>query len=177
MAKKYVVERYQHDKDWTLSHFYAPDGKLLCFGIEDEFRAVKVKSETRIPDGVYELGHRVSPKFSSSFYVNDAYRLLSPQSKASNPNFYKGFAKYHELIWVKNVPGFEFVLIHWGNTDDDTDGCYIVGDTVSILGGQKAVLNSKNTYMNIYPQIMRDIMSGEKVEIEYRSVNFNPLAA
>lgn len=177
MAKRYVVERYEHDKDWTLSHLYAPDGRLLCFGIEDEFRVVKVKGETRIPDGIYKLGHRQSPKFSAAFLMNESCQLITPSQKANNPNAYKSYNKNHELIWIMNVPGFEYVLLHWGNTDDDTDGCFIVGNTVSIIGGQKAVTNSKVTYMSIYPAIMRDILSGSEVEIEYKSINFNPLSA
>ena len=177
MAKKYLVQRYEHDKDWTLSHLYAPDGKLLCFGIEDEFSAVKVKGETRIPDGVYKLGHRVSPKFSSSYWVNSEFKLISSTQKAERSQFYKGYDKQHELIWIMNVPGFEYVLLHWGNTDDDTDGCYIVGNILTVIGGQKSVGNSRATYMSIYPQIMKDIMSGEEVLIEYKSINFNPLSA
>ena len=33
------------------------------------------------------------------------------------------------LPWVQDVPGFEYILIHTGNTDEHTSGCLLVGDT------------------------------------------------
>jgi Family of unknown function (DUF5675) len=50
-----------------------------------------------IPAGTYDLAIGYSPHFNR----------LMPQ--------------------VQNVPGFEGILIHWGNYPDDTEGCTIVG--------------------------------------------------
>lgn len=136
------VERFIHKKDWTISKVYV-DGKLFCYAIEDEKRDVKVKGETRIPDGIYELGTRWSPKFSSTYN--------------------------HDMIWVKNVPNFEFILIHWGNTDDDTDGCLILGDKIGVVKGQEAVLNSRATYVKFYKAVIDKIKQGGQ-KIEYVSV-------
>ena len=33
------------------------------------------------------------------------------------------------MLWVRDVPGFEYILIHTGNTDEHTAGCLIVGDS------------------------------------------------
>ena len=33
------------------------------------------------------------------------------------------------MLWVRDVPGFEYILIHTGNTDEHTSGCLIVGDS------------------------------------------------
>ena len=136
------VDRYKFNKDNTISRMYVDD-ELFCFGIEDEKRNVKVKGETCIPDGVYELGTRWSPKFSSTFN--------------------------HDMIWVKNVPNFDFILLHWGNTDDDTDGCYIIGDQLGIVKGQEAVLNSRATYKRLYAKVINRIKAGGE-QIEYRSL-------
>ncbi len=137
---KIIVERFLFEKDCTVGRLYI-DGIMSCFTIEDEMRTIKVKGETAIPYGVYNLGMRFSPKFSHKFN--------------------------HEMLWVKDVPGFEYVLIHWGNTDDDTDGCLLVGDKIGIVDGQTAVLNSVKTYSTIYPIIASHITEGGTVTIEY----------
>ena len=71
---------------------------------------------------------------------------------------------------VKDVPGFEYVLIHIGNDDDDTAGCILVGmsnsaDDAGFIGG------SVLAYKKIYPIISDAILSGEEVYINiYDSV-------
>ena len=47
---------------------------------------------------------------------------------------------------VMNVPGRSHVLFHRGNTQDDTLGCILLGQTVGKLKGERAVLNSGNTF-------------------------------
>lgn len=158
-----IVERFDSEKDWTLSEFFI-DNIKKGLGVEDEKRSVKVKGETRIPAGIYELGLRQSPKFSSSYYVDKDGNLSQIKSDR--------FARAHELIWVKDIPGFEFVLWHWGNTDDDTDGCYIVGSSTSTFNGQKGVGGSRAKYVEIYPIIWKMIKEaqekGKKIYVEYR---------
>lgn len=135
-----LVERFNSGSDDTLGRVFI-GGKLMCFSIEDEKRAVKVKGETRIPAGTYKVGLRHSPKFSPKFG--------------------------HEMLWVKDVPGFEYILIHTGNTEKDTEGCLIVGDTLGSLNGKRAVLNSKKAYNKIYPIISEAVKRGEDVSIKY----------
>ncbi len=137
---KICIERFLFERDCTVGRLYI-DGVLKCFTIEDEMRTIKVRGETAIPYGVYKLGLRYSPKFSPKFG--------------------------HEMLWVKDVPGFEYVLIHWGNTDDDTDGCLVVGDKVGVISGQTAVLNSIATYKEIYKQVADVLTLGGQVTIEY----------
>lgn len=84
----------------TFGDLYVNDGQTelwQCFTLEDAVRAVKIKHETAIPFGVYQLDLYDSPKF--------------------------GPATLHLL----NVPNFDLVHIHSGNTEKDTDGCILVG--------------------------------------------------
>ncbi len=156
------VERYSFKPDWTLSRYYIND-VLHGFGVEDEMRNIKVKGETAIPTGTYELGYRESPKFSTTFYYNDtANKLITSKDYAALSSVEKKKWRPHDLIWVKNVPNFEYVLIHWGNTDDDTDGCYIVGNKVGVLDGQEGVVESRVNYMKLYPKLYPLVKSGKQ---------------
>jgi len=67
------------------------------------------------------------------------------------------------------VPGFEFILIHTGNTDEHTSGCLIVGDSQenNTIIKDGFVGKSVNAYRRIYPKIAKAIDNGEQVTIEY----------
>ncbi len=74
------------------------DGKFAGFTLEDEHREIKVKDETRIPAGTYDIKYTYSPK----------YKKL--------------------MLEVMNVPNFSGIRIHPGNTEQDTSGCILVGN-------------------------------------------------
>lgn len=140
---KLLVERMEHGQDYTIGKLYI-DGIFHCYTIEDQKNEKKVHGETRIPDGTYKVGTRWSPKFS-------------PKTN-------------HEMLWVKDVPGFEYILIHTGNTDDDTEGCLVLGKRLGSLNNQRAVLDSKTAYNEVYPIVRKAIDLGEEVTITYKSI-------
>ena len=165
IKKPYIsVLREKSEKDWTLSEFHI-DGIRRGYGVEDESRDKKVHGETCIPNGIYELGLRYSPRFSRHYYSDDRGYL--------SPNKDKRFSIEHSMIWVMGVPNFEYILWHWGNTDDDTHGCYIVGSDKATFGTQRGVSGSRVKYTEIYPviyqQIVRNREAGLKTFIEYKS--------
>lgn len=116
------------------------DGKYFCDTLEDADRGLtssmsndvlkykKLAHITAIPTGRYQITMDVvSPRLSKS-------------------NFYKqyGGGRVPRLL---NVPAFEGILIHCGNTAKDTDGCILVGKNTKV----GMVLDSKITYSNLYP--------------------------
>jgi hypothetical protein len=164
---KITVLRQPSEKDWTLSNFESDDQTVKGVGVEDEKRDIKIHGETRIPNGTYNLSLRISPKFSTEYYSDVEGNLISKQDYNKLHPAKRLMYTPHQLIWVKDVPGFEFILLHWGNSDDDTHGCYIVGSSFGTIGSQKGVVNSRKKYMEIYPLIYRAIKKGT-VTITYK---------
>jgi hypothetical protein len=133
------VDRFEHGKEETIGRLYI-DNEYYCFTLEDQYRAVKVKGDTRIPAGTYKVGLVNSPSFSPKYG--------------------------HEMLWVKDVPGFTGILIHCGNTDKDTAGCLLVGMRL----GQRSILDSRVAYKKIYPIISEAIKRKEEVTITYNDL-------
>ena len=130
----FAVSSGQQISSWEGKH---PVVRHLCYTLEDEFREVKVRKETRIPAGTYEL------KLRTEGSLNERYKTR--------------FFDIHEgLIWLQDVPNFRWIYIHCGNTDDHTDGCILVGSFLRL----NRVLNSRSTYRAIYPGIVENIKAG-----------------
>ncbi len=144
----FVLKRFSSQKDSTLGvlgRYMSPtDFQFLCFVIEDEARAVKLAGETRIPAGRYELILRKWGKWYEKFK-----------------------AKFPEGVFeLKMVPNFTDVLIHTGNTDDDSEGCLIVGNIATQnITGQGAVAESVLAYERIYPVLLAEMKKSGKIYI------------
>lgn len=175
---KITVERYVSAPDWTISRFKF-DGVVAGYGVEDEKREVKVHGETCIPVGTYKLGFHDSPHFSHEYY-RDAQGNLIAEKDRTTAELKQQYATAHEMIQVLDIPNFSDVLWHWGNTDEDTEGCYIVGSSVGPVVGRKSgksktgVTGSRVKYTAIYPKIWRSITEAKKngtaVTVEYKEV-------
>lgn len=152
---KLEVLRISSQKDSTNGILFDITGgerKFLCYTLEDEYRPLseKVMGETRIPAGTYEMTLRTVGGF------HDRY-------KARYGDKHKG------MLWVRNVPGFEYILIHSGNTDEHTAGCLLVGDSQNENLSKKDgfIGASRTAYERIYPHITEVLESGKKVTITY----------
>lgn len=164
---KILVLRSPSNNSWTLSRFYF-DNVQFGFGVEDRNRDIKIQGETAIPDGIYSMGLHYPSKFSKFYYRSDNGSLLSSKLIKFESQK-KQFHTPHEMIHVLNVPGFEYVLWHWGNTDEDTEGCYIVGSEYANFNGKKGVSGSRKKYEDIYPRIWSEIKKGT-VTVEYKTI-------
>lgn len=135
---KLKLERFQFTDKSTIGKLSADD-KFICYTLEDKVRETdepvdkwKVYGQTAIPRGIYT----VIVDFSNRFQKN-LPRLL-------------------------NVPGFSGVRIHSGNTNEDTEGCILVGSNYS----QDKVGNSRATFNLLMSAIENAYDLDEGIEIE-----------
>jgi hypothetical protein len=142
-----LQRRYRGD-DYTIGYLYI-NGEYFCDTLEDtdrgltqamspeEIRRIKVAHETAIPTGVYKVIVNLSP------------------------------AKRRMLPRLPDVPGFSGILIHRGNTKNDSSGCILVGEN-KVKG---KVINSMP-----YEKRLVEILTGAqergeemKIEIEWNN--------
>lgn len=132
-----LLERIARRDTYTIGHL-SIDGKRFCDTCEDTDRglrqnlplsvnqAKKRRGITAIPVGRYRVTLDVkSPKYS----------------KKKQYDFCQGFVP--QLI---NVPAFEGILIHIGNTAADSEGCILVGRNTKV----GMVLESTKTFKALY---------------------------
>jgi hypothetical protein len=73
------------------------------------------------------------------------------------------------MLWVRDVPGFEYILIHIGNDDDDSAGCLLVGDSQTQNITKRGFIGaSTDAYKRIYPPIADVLVNGGQVTITYK---------
>lgn len=113
------------------------DGKPECFVVEDVVRdGPKVFGKTAIPAGRYRVIITHSPRFR------------------------------RPLPLLLDVPGFEGVRIHAGNTAKDTEGCLLPG----IAKTAKGVANSRLAFSRLFKKIEAALKRGEEVWITIKDV-------
>ena len=136
-----TVQRYLSVEGSTLGTL-SIDGVFECFTLEDEIREVhglaagawKVDGKTAIPAGRYR------------FIIDHSNRFGC------------------DMPHVLDVPGFEGIRVHAGNTIADTDGCLLLGNskTITTIGGSRAALAA------FIPNLQAGLAEGD-VWIEYRN--------
>ncbi len=124
----------------------AAQPQFLCYVLEDQFNEPKIPGETRIPPGRYEIEFR------------DEGGMVK--------RYKKRFSWHRGMLWLQDVPGFQFIYMHVGNKDDDTDGCLLVGDgQVSNVIDRGMVTTSVAAYRRLYEKIAAELDAGEAVWI------------
>ena len=149
---KLQVVRTQFGKDATNGLLFI-DGKFECYTLEDQYQAVKVMHETCIPEGEYDIEFRKTGGFHTRY-----------SAKYGN--------SHYGMLHLQDVPGFSFILIHSGNTDEHTSGCLIVGETQQDLdlGKDGFVGQSVKAYKAMYRKVANELLQGKKVSIEYTKI-------
>lgn len=133
-----ILKRIALRSEYTIGKLYV-DGEYVCDTIEDTVRdldkdgkfangEMKIPGKTAIPYGRYEVTMKVrSPKYSNF-------------AKYSWAKKYDGY-----LPRLLNVPHFDGVLIHVGNSALDSEACVLVGEN-KVVG---KVINSVNTFRRL----------------------------
>ena len=70
------------------------------------------------------------------------------------------------MLHVQDVPGFEYILIHVGNTDENTAGCLLVGTGARAAEGDMSIQSSRVAYKKLYSKVI-EAAKQENLEIEY----------
>jgi len=118
------------------------DGKYVCFGLEDEYRDHKVPGETRIPAGTYKVGVRDVGGFDGRYTKRF-------------PDFHQG------MLEVIGVPFFKYVLIHVGNTEQDTAACLLVGLGCYTKKNDMSLQSSVAAYKKLYNKVVASAINHE----------------
>ena len=108
---KLTLQRKPSQGGATLGLLYI-DGVFACHTCEDEVREVegepvatwKIKGQTAIPAGTYRVTLEPSARFGP------------------------------DTLTIHNVPGFEYIRMHAGNTAADTEGCPLLGNAITATG-------------------------------------------
>ena len=146
------------DRRWKKSTYSVGilyvDGVRFCETLEDrdrglfqgdtlaQIKSLKVYGETAIPIGKYTVAMDVlSPKYSAVKWYSDLCGGKMPR--------------------LLDVPGFEGILIHPGNTALDSYGCILVGRNTKV--GQ--VTESKATFKKLYKKMKTAHDKGEKITL------------
>lgn len=147
------VRRLYKKNNYTIGNLYI-NGEYFCDTLEDmdrgltqdmtlsEINRIKVPGETAIPKGKYKI----------------TLDIVS--------NRFKDYPQYKDikgrLPRLLNVPGFEGILIHAGNTSLDTSGCLLVGKNKE----KGKILDSRDTFTSLYHRLMWADNKSEEITIE-----------
>jgi len=143
--------RYSDTPDSTGALLFI-DHQFVCYTIEDQLQTgPKIQGETRIPEGIYEI------KFRDDGGMNKRYKEI--------------YGDWHVgMLHLQEIPGFRWVYIHIGNTDDQTEGCILPG-IGTLFDKDHTTQYSEKAYRKIYNAIKTAVFGkGEKVFIHVRSL-------
>lgn len=122
------LKRFHFGENFTIGNLLL-DNTKICFTLEDKVREVdgvpveqwKIPHQTAIPKGIYQLTLTFSPKFGKVMPL------------------------------INNVPGYEGVRIHTGNSDADTEGCILLGNSWD--GKSDWIVGSKVAFNKLFPML------------------------
>lgn len=119
------------------------NGKFECHVLEDPVRPKKIKGVTAIPAGSYKVVITWSPRFKV------------------------------DMPLLEDVPGFEGIRIHPGNTAEHTEGCLLVGKTKAV----DSIGSSRDAYAQLFKKLKKALGSGGEIGIEIVEGGVSPYMA
>jgi hypothetical protein len=137
-ALKLLLTREGQGVTCTHGRLYV-DGLFECFTLEDvdrflESGGAKVKAQTAIPRGTYKITIDWSNRFQK------------------------------KMIHILDVPQFEGIRIHAGNTSADTEGCILLGK----VRGDQSIHDSRAAVDALFAKVRAALEDCQPVEIEVR---------
>lgn len=129
-----LLKRFSGADESTLGLIFI-ESRFFCYALEDQYNEPKIPGETRIPAGRYEIKLR-----------NEGGMVT---------RYKKRFDWHQGMLWLQDVPGFQFIYLHVGNKDDDSEGCILVGDgQVQNVTERGQVTSSVAAYRRLYETIL-----------------------
>ena len=142
----YCIDKLYIDEKYFSDDLEDPDRGLIDSMSLEEIKRIKIKGNTCIPYGTYNITlDVVSPKFGSKSYYKEVCNGKVPR--------------------LLNVKGFDGILIHVGDGPNGhrlTEGCILVGRN-TIKGG---LTEGKKYFQLLYNQMLEAKKRREKVTIE-----------
>ncbi|EBD1736535.1 hypothetical protein FHO14_08460, partial [Campylobacter jejuni] len=111
-----------------------------CFSLEEDKEGLESGKDLRIPEGNYNLKRHSPSRFENTL------RSITKKDDDTMINVYND-----------DVPSSRAILIHWGNTDKDTQGCILLGLTKD--NNNESVGQSRQACKEFY-----DLMHGKNLE-------------
>lgn len=141
---KVTINRRYTGKTCVIGKFKVLDDeeKILfeCFSLEEDKEGVERNKDLRIPEGIYDLKRHSPSRFENTL------RSITKKDDDTMINVYNDLVPYERHI-----------LIHWGNTDKDTEGCILLGLTKD--NNNESIGQSRQACKEFY-----DLMYGKNLE-------------
>ncbi|EDK8508294.1 hypothetical protein CV395_02880 [Campylobacter jejuni subsp. jejuni] len=141
---KITINRRYTGKTCVIGKFKVLDDeeKILfeCFALEEDKEGLESGKDLRIPEGNYNLRRHTPSRFENTL------RSITKKDDDTMINVYND-----------DVPSSRAILIHWGNTDKDTQGCILLGLTKD--NNNESVGQSRQACKEFY-----DLMHGKNLE-------------
>ncbi|EAH4621547.1 hypothetical protein D5341_06640 [Campylobacter jejuni] len=141
---KVTINRRYTGKTCVIGKFKVldDDDKILfeCFSLEEDKEGLESGKDLRIPEGNYNLKKHSPSRFENTL------RSITKKDDDTMINVYND-----------DVPSSRAILIHWGNTDKDTQGCILLGLTKD--NNNESVGQSRQACKEFY-----DLMHGKNLE-------------
>ncbi|EJW3068657.1 hypothetical protein OBY49_001174 [Campylobacter coli] len=140
---KVTINRRYTGKTCVIGKFKVLDDeeKILfeCFSLEEDKEGLESGKDLRIPEGNYNLRRHTPSRFE-----NTLRSITKKDDTMIN-------------VYNDEVPSSRAILIHWGNTDKDTQGCILLGLTKD--NNNESVGQSRLACKEFY-----DLMHGKNLE-------------